>query len=182
MSPSMIARPVACARAEAYAALASAFRLPTLLPSSALRRVITTLGHVMAWQPHPPLEEQIGALHLWLQEPSIDVPREHCRLFDESVLQALSTDLHRMADLCAGETRAWTMNEGGAARDCLLQEQSHLRSLDRSLCGISGLEVNEGLYAILVRIARQYVAFDERLVAALLVATAYALSEMPLGR
>ncbi len=182
MSPGTTARPVACARAEAYTALAVAFRLPTLLRSGALRRVITALGHVMVWYPHPPLEEHIGALRLWLQEPGIDVTREHCCLFGESGLQALSKDLHRMADLCTGETRASAMNEDGAVRDCLLQEQSHLRSLDRSLSGIGGIEVNDGLYAILVRIARQYVVFDERLVAALLVATAYAPSEMSLGR
>lgn len=176
MSRSATVRPVACARAEAYGALALVLRPPTLCWCRGLRRVTTALARVMIWHPQPLLEDQVVALRRWLQEPSIEATGEHRRLFGASGAQTLIEDLERMAVLCTREARAWETNDGAAARGYLLEQHSHLRSLDRSLSGIAEVAVGEGLYAILARIAWQYVVLDERLVTTLLVAAEYAPS------
>ena len=170
MSPSTTHRPVARARAEAYEALALVFRLPTLCWCRGLRRVITALGRVMLWYPQPLLEEQVGALRLWLREPGSGVTEEQRRLFGGSAFQALIGDLERMATSCAREASAWTVDDGAAARRYLLQQRSLLRSLNRTLSGVAEAG-NDKVYGILLRIARRYAVLDERLVAALLVAS-----------
>lgn len=178
MTPGEAPRPVAQVRAQVYADLAAAFRLPAPSRSRGLRRLITALGHVLVWHPYQQLEEQLEALRLWLQEPDDGLTAEHGYRGDESALQTVIDDLQRMVALCTQEGRAWVMSQDGVARDCLLSEHRHLQALQRSLAGLITAEAGEGVCALLVRIARQYVVFDARVVAAVLVASGYAPAEV----
>lgn len=172
MSSGGTSRPVARARAEAYDALAQVFRAPSS-GNRELARVIAALARVTIWHAQPGLEEEVGALRRWLQRPTDQIPEED-RTPDASGLETFMCELECMANLCAREARAWEANDGGAAWSYLLRQRSHLRSLDLSLSGAAQANRNDSLYAILTRVAREYVAVDRGLVGAMLVAAEHA--------
>ncbi len=163
-------RPVARARAEAYAALAVVFHPPTLCWCRGLRQVITALGRVILWYPQAQLEGQVHALYRWRETPAGAASEEYTRLFGEGGPSALTADLERMADLCTRETRAWTLRDEAAARDSLRLQRDLLLNLNQAL-SVAAQAATEGVFGTLLRTICGYTVLDERLVTTLLMAS-----------
>lgn len=170
VGPALMHRPVARARAEAYAALAMVFYPPTLCWCRGLRQVITTLGRVMLWYPQAQSAGRVHDLYRWRDTPAGAASEEYTRLFGESGPPALTAGLERMADLCTREAKAWTLRDEAAARDWLQQQWDLLQDLNQVLAS-AAQAATEGVFGTLLRTTWGYTALDERLVTMLLMAS-----------
>ncbi len=170
VGPGVMHRPVARARAEAYAALAVVFYPPTLCWCRGLRQVITTLGRVMLWYPQAQLAGQVHGLYRWRETPAGTASEEYVRLFGEAGPPALTAGLERMTDLCTREAEAWALRDEAAARDWLRQQRDLLQNLNQVLASATQA-ATEGVFGALLRTTWGYTALDERLVATLLMAS-----------
>lgn len=175
MSPGAAVRSIASARAGVYAALALVFHDPTESWRD-LRRLTAALVHVSVWHSHPMLEKQVGALRRHLLDGGDHLTDQHRGLCSGAGRWDLSRNFERMARLCTDEAKAWVANDGTAAQGYLRLEHLSLEDLTRSFPAEDAPDTDVGAYSTLVRIARQYVSLDERLVASLLVAVEYARS------